>query len=893
MSIRSFVTVLSLVLISAGRVQAQDGNGTRTSDTERSIRAVRSTSRISLDGVLNDEAWMKAQPESNFTQRDPVEGDKATERTELRVAYDDSAMYFGVRLFDSQPARIVRQLSRRDNYSDADYFTIQLSPYHDRLTGALFEVSAAGVQRDAIISNDVFTDFSWEGVWESAVRVDDEGWTAEYRIPFSQLRFPASDRHVWGINAVRYIHRKNESAWLRMVPKNESGTASRMIELEGIDGIEPHKHLDLMPYVVGRSEFIDPLTTNNPFNDGSRQFGTIGLDIKYGISSNFTLDATVNPDFGQVEVDPAVVNLSAFETFFQEKRPFFLEGANIFNNFGRGGSNSFWGFNRQEPNLFYTRRIGRAPQGIAFGDFVDRPGGTTILGAGKLTGKTRNGWTLGLLEAVTGREYADTVRSSERSRIEVEPLTNYVVGRVLKEKNRGGFGFLTTGVERDLSLPALRDYLPNRAYMAGTDAYYYLDNDKEWVITGRFAVSSVRGSAAAIERLQRSSQHYFQRPDAPQVRLQPGATSMQGWTGSAFLNRQRGNTVVNASVWNVSPGFESNDLGFQSGGDVGGMHAVVNWRKPNPDKWSRQRYAWAAKWYTWNAARRITGNGFNGEAGLTTLNYWSFWFGGGYSLKAQDDRLTRGGPAAVNTRGGFIGTGVNSDSRKRVSMNSNFNYNSNRAGGWGVNYNFGVNFKPLSSLTVSTGPSINRSRGIAQYVRSVTDATATQTYGGRYVFADIDQFQVSMQTRVNWILSPKMSLQVYAQPLVSVGDYWDFKELAQPNTFSFLRYGNEIGDISTDLASTSARQYRVDPDGAGPASPFTFGDPDFNFKSLRINAIFRWEWRLGSTLYFVWTENRQDNSNSGQFSTRRDVGKLFTAKPNDIFLVRLAYWFSR
>ncbi len=878
------------LLISPVSLPAQNG----AAKSARTITAVRASEKVILDGVLNDRVWEAALPATEFTQRDPDEGKPATERTELRVAYDDFNIYFGVRLFDTEPQKIVRQLSRRDNYADADTFTIQISPYHDRLTGAVFEVSAAGVQRDAIVSNDVFTDYSWEGVWESSVQVDELGWCLEIRVPFSQLRFPRAERQVWGINAARFIHRKNESVWLQLVPKTENGLASRMDDLAGIDGIEAHKHLDLMPYVVGRSEFVEPSSRNNPFNDGSRFFGSTGLDIKYGISSNFTLDATVNPDFGQVEVDPAVVNLSAFETFFPEKRPFFLEGANIFNNFGRGGSNNFWGFNRQEPNLFYSRRIGRPPQRTAEGDFVDSPTATTILGAGKLTGKTRSSWTFGLVEAVTGREYAKTLQADQRFRVEVEPLTNYFVGRVLKEKNRGGFGFLATGVQRDLSLPALRDLLPGRAYVAGGDGYFYLDSDKEWVVTGKLAGSWMKGNAAAIDNLERSSQHYFQRPDARHVRLHPGATSMQGWTGSVNLNRQRGNVTFNASLWGTSPGFESNDVGFQTGGDIAGTHAVVLYRKPSPDRWTRSRYAWAAKWTTWNFARQIQGNGWNGEAGFTTMSYWSFWFNGGGNWPGQDDRLTRGGPAAIGLAGGFLNLGGYSDSRKKISLNYYYGQGSNRAGGWNKQGNVGMNLKPSSSFTISTGPSVNRSRGIAQYVQSVTDTTAVHTYGNRYVFADIDQFQVSMTTRVNWTLSPRMSLQVFAQPLISVGDYWDFKEFARPKTFSFSRFGYDIGSISASANASPGekRKYTVDPDGDGPGLPFTFDDPDFNLKSLRINAIFRWEWKLGSTLYFVWTENREDKSNPGQFSTQ-DIGRLFTAHANDIFLVRLAYWFTR
>ena len=883
---RRAAATAALLLITALVLPAQNGN----IKSERAVHAVRISSPIELDGILNDEAWLVTPPEGGFTQRDPLEGEKPTERTELRIAFDDSAIYFGVHLFDSEPGKIVRRLSRRDNYSDADTFTVQLSPYHDRLTGALFEISAAGVQRDAIISNDVFTDYSWEGVWESAVRIDESGWCAELRIPFSQLRFPPAEHQVWGINAARFIHRKNERVWLQMVPKNESGIASRMDDLDGLDGVESRKHLDLMPYVVARSEFVEPSTSNNPFNDGSRQFAATGLDIKYGIASNFTLDATVNPDFGQVEVDPAVVNLSAFETFFEERRPFFIEGGQIFRNFGQLGSNNFWGFNRNEPNVFYTRRIGRAPQGSAFGDFVDRPTATTILGAGKLTGKTRNGWTLGLVEAVTGREYAERVQNNVRSRVQVEPLTNYFVGRVLHERNRGGFGFLATGVQRDLSLPALADQLPGRALMTGVDGYVYVDSRKDWVVTGKFARSRVSGSAAAIDRLQRSPQRYYQRPDASHVRLHPGATSLDGWTGSVNLNRQRGNVTFNTALWATSPGFESNDLGFQTGGDIAGTHAVVLWTKNNPDRWTRSRFLWAAKWWTWNFDKRLQGNGWNAQAGVTLLNYWSFNFNTGGNWQVQDDRLTRGGPAALTPgNGGFWNANVNSDSRKKVSFSTGSNYSWNSGGGWGSNGYVNLNLKPASSFSITTGPQLSRSRGLAQYVRSVTDSTAAHTYGSRYIFADIDQFQVSMVTRFNWILSPKMSLQIYTQPLISVGDYWDFKELARPRTFSFSRYGQETGEISVD----TKRQYTVDPDRAGPASSFNFSDPDFNFKSLRVNAIFRWEWRLGSTLYFVWTENRQDTSNPGTFSAGRDIGRLFTAKPNDIFLVRLAYWFSR
>jgi hypothetical protein len=883
--LRNFIAVIALFVLSATTCIA----GSNISKPFHVLHAMEAQGKITLDGVLDEETWAKATPASEFTQSDPDEGKIPTERTELRVVFDRSAVYFGVRLFDHEPKKIVRRLSRRDDYADSDTFTIELSPYHDGLTGALFQISSAGVQRDAIISNDTSTDFSWEGVWESGVRIDDQGWCAEIRIPFSQLRFPASGNQLWGINASRFIHRKNESVWLHLVKKNESGTASRMDDLDGIVEPEMRRHLELMPYVVGRSEFIKPLSSNDPFNDGSRLFGAAGIDIKYGVSSNFTLDATINPDFGQVEVDPAVVNLSAFETYFPEKRPFFLEGANIFNNFGRGGANSSWRFNGQDPNIFYSRRIGRYPQGFTQGEFVDSPTGTTILGAGKLTGKTSKGWTFGLIEAVTAREFAEVMQSGSRSKAEVEPLTNYFVGRVLKEKGRGGIGFLSTAVQRDLSDPALKDMLVDQAYVAGADGYFYLDSHKDWVVTGKIAGSWVTGSPAAIDRLEHSPQHYFQRPDAGDVGLHPGATSMKGWTGSVSLNRQSGNIKVNTALWATSPGFESNDLGFQTGGDMAGTHFVLQWRKMNPDRWSRSRSLWVAKWWTWNFAKQLQGNGWNAEGVLETKNYWTFWLDAGGHWRTHDQMLTRGGPSAARPGGGFIDVGMQSDSRKRVAFAIDNSYGWNDPGAWQWSGMLNLYLKPTSFLTISTGPSIGRGRGIAQYVNSIPDLTASHTYGTRYVFSDIDQTEVSMSTNINWILSPKMSLQVYMQPLISIGNYWGFKEFAKPDTFSFLRYGSDIGNIGLD----ANHQYTVDPDNGGPAAPFSFYDPDFNFKSLRVNAIFRWEWRLGSTLYFVWTQNRQDLTNPGRFSPGNDISKLFSAPADNILLVRLAYWLGR
>ncbi len=824
------------------------------------MRAVRITEAPQLDGRLDDTAWRDATPATRFLQRDPDEGKPATEETELRVVYDGSALYVGVRLHDREAGKIVRQLSRRDDRGDADQFAIYFDPHHDHLTGAAFGVTAAGSLWDAILFNDTWEDSSWDAVWEAVVSVDSQGWTAEMRIPFSQLRFPSSERDAWGINAVRFIQRRNESAWLELVPKKESGNASRMAHLVGLTGLSAPRQLELLPYTMSRAEFVDPGAGDNPFNDGSRFFGGVGLDLKYGLTSNFTVSAAINPDFGQVEVDPAVVNLTAFETFFSERRPFFIEGSQIFQNIGRSGANSFWGFNNQEPDLFYSRRIGRSPQGSVSAPFVDVPSASTILGAVKLTGKSRSGWNVGIIEAVTGREWA-RLSGEARDRAEVEPLTNYFVGRVQREVKRVGFGGLATWVARDLSDPTLRATLARRALVVAGDGHLFLDGKRDWVITGLFAGSRVSGSTAAISRVQQASARYFQRPDA--YRLDPTTTALSGWTGHVILNRNSGTWIPNVALWGVSPGFESADLGFTWRTGMHGAHGVLLWRKTTPDRFSRSRQAWAAKFWTWDSRRDLQADGVFAAANATFHNYWTLGANGGVFRRVQDGWQTRGGPSMVSPASRTIFFFLDGDSRRRLVPSVNAGYSSDEYDGYSRDLSVSLRYKPTASLEVSGGPQLSRSHTRAQYVRTDPDPAAETTYGYRYVFSHLDQTQVSMSMRATWVVSPRMSLQVYSQPLLATGDYWNFGALAAPRTFDFLPIEDAIES------------------------------PDFNFKSLKVNAVFRWEWRLGSTFYVVWTDQRQDYRNPGQFRLGRDVRDLFRAPTDDVLMVKVSYWLSR
>ena len=882
---------LLVVLVFSGVCAAQQAAAVAAPAAVPSVRAVRAAGRIVIDGRLDEADWQRAELATNFIQRDPDEGKSATERTEVRVLYDADAIYFGARMFDREAGKIARRLTRRDADSSgvADSLFIGIDPHHDHLTGTLLVVTAAGSLRDGVLFNDSGEDDSWDGVWEAAVSIDDQGWTAEIRIPFSQLRFPASDHQTWGLNFVRTITRTNEEDWWAPSPKKDSAVVSRFGHLTDLDGVRGRRHLDLLPYATARREVDSTVEPGNPFTDGRALAGNAGLDAKWGVSSNVTVDATVNPDFGQVEVDPAVVNLSAFETFYDEKRPFFIEGSDVFSRFGRNGASGFMGFNRANPTLFYSRRIGRTPQGSAGGDFVDMPSATTILGAAKITGKTARGWTINFIDAVTSREWAETALGAVRDTVEVEPLTNYAAARVRRDiGKRAGVGMLATMVNRDLRDARLQAQLADAAYVVGGDGHLFLNSGRDYVVTGAFSTSYLSGAPAAIARLQRSSARYFQRPDATHLSYAPAANTLAGWNLQTDMTRNMGSVRPNASFWAVSPGYETNDVGYMNTADRMGMHAGVVWLKPTPDRFSRSRHLVAAKWYAWNFAHEKTSDGVYVSGSATFRNYWSASVTLISVAAAFDDRLTRGGPMMREPGARSYAASITTDGRKLMGLNVSGSYSVGESGSWDSSGSVAFTAKPIPALTVEIGPSLLRSFGVAQYVRTVTDAAAVATYGSRYVFGAIDQTECSMTTRVNVMLSPRMSLQVFAQPLLSVGRFGDFKEAATPRTFDFVRYGQDAGAIAYNAA---AGAYLVQPGGVG--TPFLIPDPAFNFKSLRVNAVYRWEFKPGSTLYLVWTQQREDYARPGLFGFNQDISSLMRAPSDNVVMAKVSYWFSR
>ena len=857
------------------------------------INAAHITDQIELDGILSEAPW-QGPGFTAFKQKEPVQGAEPTERTEVWIAYDDAALYVAARLYDSSPDSIMQVLGRRDALITADWFSFYVDPYNDKTTGYYFSVTAAGSISDGTMYNDDWTDNSWDGVWESGVNVNGHGWTLEMRIPFSQLRFHETNDHTWGVNFKRTIGRKNEFDYVVYTPRNESGFVSRFASLQGISSITPGGQMELLPYVNTRAEYIAP-APGDPFNSGSKYRPGFGADLKVGLTSNLTLNATVNPDFGQVEVDPAVVNLSDVETFFSEKRPFFIEGANVF-EFGYGGSNNFWGFNWSSPTIFYSRRIGRAPQGnLPANDYANLPLGTHILGAAKLTGRVFDQWKIGTIHAVTNREFADIQHAGQRSIVEIEPLTYYGIARVQRDFDGGrqGLGVISTYAKRDFSDIRLQDQVIGDALVAGVDGWVFLDQEKTYVVTGWGALSTVSGSRERITALQQNSGHYFQRPDADHVSVDTAATSLAGFGGRVMLNKQKGPIIVNAAVGVIDPGFDVNDLGFLSRTDMVNSHLVVGYKWSDPTDYYRFLRVQSATFGSFDFSGNKIWHGYWASAYIELTNY--YWLATGYAYNpfSYDIRRTRGGPAMLTLPGWELWTEFGTDTRKDlVASVFAFTYNRSNEPSWQVEAS--IEYKPAPNISVTAGPYFGRDRTMAQYVSTIPDPLATATYGKRYVFATLDQTSVGASLRLNWTFTPQLSLQVFMQPLISVGDYHTLKEFKTPRTFNFLRYGAE-GSTLTEVQNPdgSVAQYQADPDGpGGPAPGFAIQNPDFNITSLRGNAVLRWEYRPGSTLYLVWTRSSFGYVPDGSFNFGRAFDRMVDTQTDNIFMVKFTYWLA-
>jgi hypothetical protein len=857
------------------------------------VTAHRLQGKVELDGVLDEADWRRPA-EDRLVQNEPDNGCQPRHRTEFWIAYDEGALYLAARMHDSAPDSIVARLGRRDSWPASDWVFLNLDTFNDDRNAFSFSINPAGVVGDAALYDDGNDDDSWDGVWQAATRIDDQGWTLEVRIPFSQLKFPDTQDQVWGINFSRRVLRYNERSELFHRPRGSSGYGTRFPDLVGIRGIKPQGKAEVRPYALGKVDARD-VEEGDPFRDDPDFSGNVGLDMKAPLSNNLTLNATVNPDFGQVEVDPAVVNLSAYETFYQERRPFFVEDANLF-RFGQEGTNSNWSFNWMDPMLFYSRRVGRAPQlGIeAEYDHADVPQVTTILGAAKVSGKIGN-TAVGAMTALTAREKAHLQHGDEEFDQIVEPLSSYSVIRAKTTKDRGlkGLGFMLTHTARDLDDPVSQAELDRRALTGGIDGWMNLDEEGVWALKGYLSGSHVKGSSEAISSLQTSSSHYFQRPDADHVELDTGATSLDGWQSRMMLNKQSGTWRLNSAVGYSSPGYDINDLGFMFRTDQINTSLVGGHRWLEPNAVFRNQSLYLATYWTWDTGGLLNGGGFGAWYWAEFANYWNIDGHVFYNPEVNDTQGTRGGPAMRSSRHQELSFSLTSDHRRSWVVGANLFMDGDQAGNRSVNSGLSVQVKPASNLSLELGPGYRWEKGDAQYHDTIVDPSMTSTYGHRYVFSDLDYRQFSIESRVDWTFTPQLTLQAYLQPLLASGDYSRPKELARAGTRSFNVYGQDNGssvEYRPDL--DPYRPWLVTPDGSDPGNTFQLADRDFNFKSLKVNLVLRWEYGPGSTFYFVWTQDRANFEDPGSFDLGRDTRSLLDAPGQDIFMVKVSKYFS-
>jgi len=882
---------------------------------------------ISIDGHIEETAWEAAPLINGFVQSEPVEGEPATQDTEVRVLLDEDAIYVAARMFDD-PDRVVRVLNRRDEMGTFfDWVGVSFDPDLTRRNAYHFRVNAAGVQTDIYVTDDSRQDVAWNAVWESSVQHDELGWSVEFRIPLSQLRYDAGEGpRTWGFNVHRRMVASGEVTHFSLQSRRRGGgggfgrggrggggggrggffVVSEFGTIENVVVPSAGSRIELRPYVL-RSLHRGPAEPGDPFFDGNKTGARVGSDVRVGLSSSFTLDATVNPDFGQVDADPAVINLSAFETRFEERRPFFVEDAQVFDFRLSGGQNQ----------LFYSRRIGRAPTGDdpSGADFSEVPDAATILGAAKLTGRTADGLRVGALAAVTRAEEGSAyfLADGETRAFSAEPRAEYGVLSAEQDWNGGAsqLSGIVTALHRALPATGEFDDLPKQAYSAGV-RFEHQWSDRTWRLSGHFAGSHIRGTPEALIGVQRASNHYFQRPDATRSRVDSAATSLTGADWRLQFDRQ--NTAWTGGVWlaEVTDGFEVNDFGFSRNRERIDTGVRVGYLQIQPGRvfrdysvnfftfanFSHEVFDDVGSWNSWR--RKYTNGFFNLQSRFTLLNY----HGGNLGLSWQPDAYsydaTRGGPTMLQPGSVSARFGINFDRRRPYSGNLNVNISRGaRGSGKEFSINGNVGMRPAPPLQLQIQPRFSVQSDASQYVTSTGVLPYGSTFGRRYFFGDLERKTLSLETRVNYAFSSTLSLQVYAQGLLSSGDYVGYKQLAQPGTFDFRTFEEGRAVTAAGAVTCVGGTICRDADGdqhvdlnADGAPDFSFGDRDFNARSLIGNAVLRWEYRPGSTVFFVWQRQQDSRVSSGNFDFSRDLRRLFTAPAHDRLILKVNYWLS-
>lgn len=861
--------------ISAGRnscfLEDKHSGISSTEDTTGAKKRIYYASRINsvpvINGRLDDSCWTLGEWQSNYTQFTPVYKAAPSRKTDLKILYDDKNIYVGIRAFDNM-AEMTKRLSRRDNFA-GDLVGVHFDSYFDRRTAFEFDITSAGQKLDLWVANDGW-DINWNAVWTGKVAYEDSAWTAEFKIPLSQLRFGSSEEQVWGLNAWRMIDRLQEEDHWNLVANDGTGIVYTFGELHGLKGLKEGRRFELTPYVSGKMT-TDKTAAGNPFIKSKGFKGLGGLDVKLGITNNFTLDATINPDFGQVEADPSVMNLSAFETYFEEKRPFFIEGKNIFD------------FDFDNDLLFYSRRIGHAPSYTPAFSTFSMPENTAIGGAFKLSGKTQDGLSLGFIESVAMKEMADIHENNSDFRQAVEPLTNYFIGRFQKDYDKGStiIGGIVTNTHRVISEEYL-NFLSRDASTGGIDFTRYWD-DRKYFLEVKAVGSSINGDKNAISRLQTSSARYFQRPDIKGTRFDSTRTVLGGYGASVKFGKwSKGNWRYNEEFIMRSPGLELNDLGYMTTSNIMKNNINVSYHEIEN--------AWIFKTYTFSMLQQNAWNAHGGglyslvslEAESEFMNGWALHLGGEYKFRTVDEQLLRGGPAMKIPDMLEYSWWLHSNSSRDLYFSLSGDYGNGLQGSSDYfSIASEITYRPSSNLAFSVQPSYLKSVDELQYIGQF-DRTASDKV---YLLGKVDNRNLGITFRIDLALTPELTLQYYGSPFVSIGKYSDFKEVLNPldpeysNRFNILHPGKP------------GQTYSFDSDKDGIAD-YSFTNPDFNYQQFKSNLVLRWEYMAGSTLYLVWAQDRTAFEQNGPFNFDKGFRSLSRLFPRNIVMVKFNYWFS-
>jgi hypothetical protein len=874
---RIVLTLILFFLLTSGYSQTSD---------KRSYLTAFTKTAPAIDGLGNDDCWNLVEWSGNFIQTQPVENKPPSQETAFKILYDDNNLYVFVRAFDSEPDKISRIMSRRDNF-DGDMVYVEIDSYFDKQTDFQFAASASGAKSDAAITQDGNDeDESWNPVWFLKTSVDDKGWCAEMKIPLSQLRFGKKNEQIWGLEVTRRIYRLQERSLWQFIPKGSPGVVHLFGELHGVNEIKPKHQVEIMPYTVGRLERFEKIA-GDPFNTGKATKLSAGLDGKIGLTNDFMLDFTINPDFGQVEADPSEVNLTAFESYFSERRPFFVEGKNIYQFMP---NQTIVIHNMYSDNLFYSRRIGRYPHNYPATDgveYVKMPESTTILGAMKISGKTKKGLSVGILESLTAQEDALIDSAGVRRKEAVEPLTNYFVGRIQQDFNKGEttIGGIITAVNRNINTPVL-DYLHTAAYTGGID-FQHNWKERTWYVAGNAEFSNVRGKPEALIATQTSSARYYQRPDSKYHSVDSSLTSLTGLGGTVKFGKSSQKKIqFETSLTVRSPGLEFNDIGYMRYSDIIHQGTWIAYYIRNPFAIFNNFYLNTNYWMYWNFSGELLSTNTNINFNSQFRNRWRL--NGQFTRQSESisTTLLRGGPSFLNPGNQSFNLNLSTDQSKKLAFYIGNYHGSGDAHSYrNHEYWAGIFYRPSNSVSISMEPDYFIQKRELQYVG--TDETDNIT---RYLFGYLDQKTMSFTLRLNYTVNPELSVEYYGQPFISAGKYSNYKEITNANADNFRDRFHQFSPEELDFDSET-NSYKINEGGSGN-KVFSLANPDFNFRQFLSNLVVRWEYLPGSTIYLVWSQGRTGSDTNGMFAYGDDMKDLFRIKPNNVFLLKFSYWFA-